>query len=326
MRRISIIVPVYNGEKYIKRSLDSLLLQTLDNLEVIVVLNGCTDNTKKIVESYTNNVSKLSDLELKKQDVEVKMFELSKPSIGEARNLGIKNSSGKYILFFDSDDSMNSKMCEELYNYAEENNLDIVNSDYYTLNEETGAKKYISTYDFTISSLKSDSDIFYKINYGPVKLFKRDLIERYKIKFPTDLKYEDIPFVAKALLNSERIGTVKKPLYNYTIRTGSQQMTVDFKVFDLFDSLNIVNELAKEFNFLPREVLVSLNVYNITTFMLKQKYQKDKRIKKQFIDEAFKYLNNLEPNWRKSKFIKEQSFMKKVVKTNKFLIKLFCLV
>lgn len=309
MIKVSVIVPIYNSEKYLKKSIDSILNQTLKEIEVIAVLNGCNDNSKDIISSY--------------EDYRLKIFELDTPSIGNARNEGINNSNGNYILFFDADDFMNPNMCEALYDYAISYNLDIVTSDYYTYIETKKKQKYTHTYNFENCNLIKNSELLYKINLGPIKLFKRKLIVDNKIEFPIDLKYEDIPFVASCLKYSTEIGKVPLPLFNYVIHDGSEQNTINNKVFDIIEIMNITNEIFKNDKYLIED-LMNLNAYIFTTYMLKQKYQKDTSSKNRFIDECFAYLNKHFPKWHKSKYMMSQNVLKQYIKGSKKLTKLYC--
>lgn len=115
MPKITIIVPVYNVEKYLKECLDSLVSQTIDNIEVICINDGSTDNSKEILEDYQNRYS----------FVKVINHEKNK-GLSAARNTGIKNATGEYILFVDSDDFILHEACEKLYKYAKKTDSDVV--------------------------------------------------------------------------------------------------------------------------------------------------------------------------------------------------------
>ena len=120
MPKVSVIVPVYNVEKYIDKCLESLVNQTLKDIEIIIVNDGSTDNSIKIVEEY-------------KEKYKNKIIYLEKENGGlsDARNYGIQYAKGEYIAFLDSDDYVDRKMYEKLYNKAIENNSDIVECDFY---------------------------------------------------------------------------------------------------------------------------------------------------------------------------------------------------
>lgn len=107
MTKISIIVPIYNVEKYLKRSLDSLVNQTLEDIEIILVDDGSTDNSHKIAEDYKENYSN------------VLLVTKENGGLSDARNFGLQYASGEYIAFIDSDDYVESQMFERMYNLSE---------------------------------------------------------------------------------------------------------------------------------------------------------------------------------------------------------------
>ena len=301
---VSIIIPVYNSSKYLKKCLDSIVAQSYDNIEIIAVLNGSTDNSEQI---------------LKECNQKIKICKLIEPSIGMARNYGIDASTGNYIIFFDSDDYMEKDMIKELVEKMQKEDLDLGTSDYYT-SDENNNRKIVNTYDFAVSNIYLSKELFYKINYGPVKLFKRSIILENKIKFPINLKYEDLPFVSEYLLKCKRIGKVNLPLYNYVIHSGSEQNTIDKRALDIFEIMKTINKKCNNCSI----DLVSLNVKTIITYTLKQKYQKDSKVKNQFIKDAFHFLNQQFPRWKKCDYLKEEPFLKRIIKKSQILIKIYC--
>ncbi len=295
--KVSIIIPAYNASKYLNRCLDSILNQSFKDLEVLVILNGCTDNSLEILTSYNKKI---------------KVFELPKPSISEARNLGIKKALGDYILFFDADDFMEEEMVLKLYEKALKSKADLVYSDYYTFYEQYGKKEVTINGDDDLNNL-------YKVSLGPIKLFKKDIIIKNNILFPLNLKYEDMPFVLTYLVFTKKISKVNIPLFNYVIHDNSEQTVLDERVFDLFKILDIINKLK-----LSKKGLENINVKTLITFALKQKYQKDHILGMEFIDKVFSYLNTNYPTWKECKYLKEESLLKKMIKQNKLLIKIYC--
>ena len=114
MTKISIIVPIYNVEKYLKRSLDSLVNQTLEDIEIILVDDGSTDNSHKIAEDYKENYSN------------VLLVTKENGGLSDARNFGLQYASGEYIAFIDSDDYVESQMFERMYNLSENGRKKII--------------------------------------------------------------------------------------------------------------------------------------------------------------------------------------------------------
>ena len=124
--KVSIIMPCLNAKKFIEESIESIINQTLKELEIIVVDAGSVDGTVEIIKSY------------QKKDSRIKFIESSKKSLGYQYNIGIHNATGKYIGFVESDDYIHSMMYERLYNIAEEQILDFVKSDFDMFIEDNG--------------------------------------------------------------------------------------------------------------------------------------------------------------------------------------------
>ena len=121
MAKVSVIVPVYNVEKYVEKCLQSLVNQTLDNIEIIVVNDGSTDNSKQIIQAFI------------KENLDTNIIYLEKENGGlsDARNYGMNYATGEYIAFLDSDDYVKNTIYEKMYNKAVEKNADYVECDFY---------------------------------------------------------------------------------------------------------------------------------------------------------------------------------------------------
>ena len=204
MKKVSIIVPIYNSEKNIKQCIDSIVNQTYNNVEIVLVNDGSKDNSLMICEEYGKKYNN------------IKVIDKTNNGVSEARNDGIKNSTGDYIVFIDSDDYIDENMVEEIMKYSQ---YDYVvfgyyirtsNNDYEVLPEN---KKY--------ESLESFSNDFCKlycnnlINSPCNKLFKKDLITSF---FPKNMSMgEDLIFNLNYLKNCSSIKCLSFPLYNYII-------------------------------------------------------------------------------------------------------------
>lgn len=309
MVKVSVIVPVYNKEKEIEKCLDSILNQTLNEIEIIVVNDGSTDRSLELIKKYE-----------KKYSSKIKVINHENHGIGYTRNKGIEKSTGEFISFVDSDDFIEKEMLCEYYNFCKEHNLDILTGYYFKV---TGNKKEIfkNPY-FKICNIKSNTNIINLIDYGPCnKIFNTKIIKENKIKFDENSKYEDMPFVSTTISKANKIGHIGKAYYNYYIREGSETTTVDKRVFDIFNILQIVNENYKTLK--NSQELEYLNVDKITTYMLQQSYQKDRNISRDFIKKGYAVLNNQFPNWRKNKYYKNTLLIKRIIKNNKIILKLY---
>ena len=305
MKDISIIVPIYNAEKYIKKCLDSIINQTKKEIEIILVNDGSTDNTENIIKEY--------------KDKRIKYFKNNNHGIGYTRNFGIDKSTSKYIMFLDSDDYLDKTACEELFKKAEKDNLDIVISDFYKVYEDRVEE--IELPSFEDSSLKENPDILTEYLNPWAKLYNSKLVKDNNIKFVEDLKYEDAPFVIEALDKAKKIGKVNKPLNYYVIHGNSETTVRDRKCFDILQIVDKIRKYTKNKEYL-KDKIDKLTVRILTNYTIQQRNQKSKLIGLEFIDKAFDYLKKEVPDYKNNKYYINRG-KKKIIEKSKFLTKLY---
>jgi len=216
MIKVSVIVPVYNVEKYLEQTIDSVINQTLKDIEIILIDDGSLDNSGIICDNYA------------KKDSRIVVFHQENQGVSAARNKGIELAKGEYISFVDSDDLVDEKMLEVLYGKGHSNDLDIVmcgfTTDWYgkkhkwncnLKSEEIIHKNEIS--DFLVSY----KNVFL-VNNIYAKIHKRDFLLNNNIFFPLNLNIqEDTIFVLKTLLFAKSIYYIKESYYNYIKRNDS---------------------------------------------------------------------------------------------------------
>ena len=306
---ISIVVPIYNAEKYIKKCIDSLVEQTKKELEFILVNDGSTDNTEKIIKTY--------------KDKRIKYFKNKNQGIGKTRNFGTEKTTGKYIMFLDSDDYLDINACEELYKKAEKEKSDLVICDFYKVYENNVVEE-IKLPNFKSTTLKKSPNLLLDINLAPWnKLYKSELIKDNNLTFVENLKYEDAPFVSNALDKATKISKVNKCLNYYVIHGNSETTVRDKRVFDILKIVDIIRTYFKDKKYI-KEVLDKLTVRIITNYNIQQRNQKDKNIGMKFIDESFEYLKKQVPDYKNKKYYESRGFIKRTIEKNKFLTKLYC--
>lgn len=246
--KVSIIVPVYNVEKYLQSCMDSLVNQTLEDIEIICVNDGSTDNSLEILESYA------------KKDSRIKVFTIENSGNSIARNYGIKIAKGKYVGFVDSDDYINETMFEKLYNSCEQNDLDLAICKISLFDDKTGeVNNNLSYYNLSIFKgfdkevFSADDTTSFTCNIvvnAYNKLYRRSLLEDNSIEFPPHLIFEDEVFFIKTYLHAKRISVVNEFLYYYRLnREGS--ITYLEKENDYVDMVYIYQkerEIFKEVN------------------------------------------------------------------------------
>ena len=209
--KISIIVPVYNVEKYLNRCIDSILNQTFDDFELILIDDGSTDKSGEICDKYM------------KDDSRVKVIHQKNSGPSYARNMGLNLANGDYIGFVDSDDWIDVNMYEHLYLSClnEHSEMSIIG-----IREVNESNVCLSEY---IPSNINLSEIL-KRAYPCNKLFKKELFENEK--FVLGRYYEDLELISKLFIKSKKVSTINTIGYNYLKRTGSTTSSRDSKIID----------------------------------------------------------------------------------------------
>lgn len=305
---ISIIVPIYNAEKYLDKCINSMINQTKKELEFILVNDGSTDSSEKIIKNY--------------KDKRIKYFKNKNQGIGKTRNFGIEKATGKYLMFLDSDDYLDITACEKLYNKAEKEKLDLVVFDFYRV-EKDGLKEVLID-DFKNSSLKNNPELLLTINLGPCnKLFKREIITDNNSKFIENLKYEDTTFVCETINNAKTIGKLNEFLHYYVIHNNSETTVRDERIFDIIKIVDIVRNYFKEKKHM-KEVVDKLTISILTNYTIQQRNQADKKIGMKFIDEAFAYIKKEVPDYKDNKYYEKRTVLKRTIEKSKLLSKIYC--
>ena len=203
--KVSIIVAAYNIENYIKRCMDSIVSQTFKDIEIIVVNDGSTDNTSKIIESFANN------------DKRIKTIDKQNEGLIEARKTGFKNSVGDYLLFIDGDDFLELNAINDAYLYASRYSFDIVCFNSFKAYDEYKIQFDTFYNEEIVASEPLTALLLDKILPAIwAKMIKREFIIKNQIKFPSNISYgEDLATVANWFMHNSKIGLLNKNLYNY---------------------------------------------------------------------------------------------------------------
>ena len=192
MPKFSIIIPIYNVEKYLPKCLDSLVNQTYTNIEIICVNDGSPDNSLKILEQYAQNDNRIKIINQENQGVSI------------ARNVGINNATGNYILFVDADDWIETNTCDILNKNIEKNNLDLIIFNAYI------AKNNQCNLGFCCNQESIMYSSMWSICY------KREFLNKNNIRFPQNIKIaEDHIFKIQAIVKADKISIIDDFLYYY---------------------------------------------------------------------------------------------------------------
>lgn len=296
---ISVIVPIYNTEKYLDKCLKSLIEQTIKDIEIICVNDGTTDNSQLIVDKY-----------VKKYPQIIKSYIKENGGLSDARNYGIKKAKGKYIGFVDSDDWVEKNMFEDMLKYAESNNLDIVVCD--TIMEYSDHSEILK------SNLHySNDDIRNYIIAYPMactRIIKKELLTNEYL-FTKGIFYEDLCLTPTFVNKTNKIGFLEKPLYHYLQRDSSIMNQKEFnpKLLDIEVVLNNVsNSFTKNKNiekyFQEIEFLYITHLLRSTTIRFLSYKNSEEELTKliQKMKEKF-------PDWNKNIYFKQTSFKLKLI-------------
>ncbi len=292
MKKISVIVPVYNVEKYLDKCLTSLIKQTYKNFEIIVINDGSIDNSLAICNKYANKYDN------------VKVYDYKNAGVAHARNVGIKKATGDYLLFVDSDDYIDEKLLENLNEFLKKNDCDIVCFDMYKVVNN------VNTYYHTSNSLVKDNIKRYIIgDSGPCnKLIKKKLFNN--LKFMEKIYYEDLATMPILALYTNKIEFLEEPLYYYVQRDNSimHQKKFSEKLLDIFTSLDNVYEVY-DGNY--KDEIEYLYITHLLRSASMRFLEYDDT--KEYLKEINDIIRTRFPNWKKNKYLKLSSFKLKII-------------
>ncbi len=211
--KVSVIIPVYNVEKYLRQCIESVINQTLTDIEIICVNDGSTDNSLSILEEYAS------------KDDRIVVISKENGGYASAINVGLEAANGEFIQIVESDDYCDINMLEEMYNKISGTDADMVTSDFYTCRDNRihsiKISKYLKEEDKYIDSfnLKTLPYIINKAAYPWKSLYRKAFLEKNDIYMPEDGKgcYEDQPWNTAILVKANKILYVNKPFYYYRI-------------------------------------------------------------------------------------------------------------
>lgn len=244
--KVSVIVPVYNVEKYLKQCLDSIVNQTYKNLEIIIVNDGTKDNSMKIVEEYL-------------QDKRIKVINKKNGGLGSARNRGIEEATGDYISFVDSDDYIDLNMYEKLINVIRGEEIIIFNhSRFDDITGEIVKKNY--TKESKMKKLEKRINYLYSNieNSCWNKIYKADFIKKNKFRF-MEILYEDVCWNIEVFYKAEKVRLLNEDFYFYRVNRknsimekskGKDKKFLEFQkksYKEIFERLNYLIEKNNEF-------------------------------------------------------------------------------
>ncbi len=310
MPKVSLIIPVYNVENYIEKCLNSVVNQTLKDMEVIIVNDGSKDLSKQKIQKYLEKYPW------------IKYLEKENGGLSDARNYGMPYATGKYIAFLDSDDYVEETMYEEMYNIAEKENADMVDCDFVWEYPNRKRKDIGEIYKTKKEMIEKCRVVAWN------KIIKREILEKTKIKFPVGLRYEDMEFFYKLVPYINKVSFIKKCFVHYVQRENSIANTQNVRTKEIFIILDNIISYYKEKGLYDeyRDELEYIYVKFLLCSSLKRISKiAEKKERKQAQKETWDNINKKFPNWRKNPIIKKKNLKNLYIKSNnKVTFKIYC--
>lgn len=232
--KVSVIVPVYNGEKYISRCLDSIIRQSYLNIEIIIINDGSNDESESIIRLY------------KKRDSRIVYYSQQNKGPSEARNKGILNATGKYLVFIDADDTVDKYYVEFLLNKMIDSNSDLVCCGYRDISKY-GVLNY-TDFDFEKNiSIQNFMEIICQGTGGVLwgKIYKKEIITKYDFKMDKEIfMCEDLIFVLQYASRCKTVSSIKDYLYYYN-RLNENSISSNISIHYIENYINVWKRIEK---------------------------------------------------------------------------------
>ena len=291
--KVSVIIPVYNVEKYIRQCLESVINQTLKDIEIIVVNDGTKDNSMKIVEEYLS-------------DERIKIINKENGGLSSARNAGMREAQGKYIYFIDSDDFADKEVLSTLYENSENEKMDIVFSNFSYYNDKTKKEKR-AKFIFPFKE-KISKGYYYLYNGEEInvwnRLYKKDFLEKYNFQFIEGIIYEDQDFEFKTIILAEKIKYVANYGYKYRVEREGSIMSSQKKEKSLKSVQILKREMSKFFSNINLNEFQKIRVY--FKLLSLDFWEKELKGDNDFKNEILNLEKEIEKTYQKNKFNKTE--------------------
>lgn len=286
--KISVIIPVYNSEKYIEKCLDSILNQSYKNFEIIVINDGSKDNSKEILDKYQNRYPNI-----------ITHIEQENKGVAISRNYGIKIATGDYIAFIDNDDFIDENYLETFVNQLQDTRYDAIIAGYRRPNEDGKIVK----------ELKLENEEWCKMMiFAPwAKIYRKNYLLENNIEFLSNNIGEDVYFNIQALLLSDNVKIIDYVGYNWFFNTKSVSNTTQKNItnLDVYKLLNSCYGVLKEKGILEKkyEIIEMYFIRYIIWILLFSTKKLSYKIISNEYDKLFNWLKERFPNYKKNKMI-----------------------
>lgn len=301
MSKVSVIIPVYNAEKYLNQCISSVANQTLQDIEIIAINDGSTDNSLNVLDELSC-----------KYKGKLKVFTKENGGAGSARNLGIENANGEFIKFVDADDYLKVYILERMYSIAKEHNVSLVRGNYQTI---VGPFKMEDKCSWSgingsqIVDVRKNKD--YIVTETPGignKLIRRDLIG--DLRFPEKTKWEDLAIMPVVIASSEKLFHMDEPVYNYRVNMNTTIKDFINKIPNILDIIKCVDNierqmqlkgLSEEYKEQIESLYILHTLFRVENAMLWVNFPHSK--KEIVISSLLGILDAKYPNWQDNKIV-----------------------
>lgn len=289
---VSVIIPVYNAEATLDKCLQSILKQdTKFNYEVICIDDASSDSSLAILRTYKDKIKIIE--------------QSSNRGPGPARNKGIKEASGDYLMFIDSDDYVSSNFVDKMYQTALDYEAEMVICNFVRVEEDK--KVYVNKGEFNIYEKGSINEVLLMEFHSCNRIIKKDIMTLYP-----DILYEDVVSISKTAIRAKKIVKIEDYLYYYVYRDGSTTRTLDERNLDILKAYERINDDFIKNNYQSELEFLYVNGLLVDLFIKLVKVGKMKEAKK-----IKKDVEKVYPNWYQNKYLKEVKLSKRLY--------LFCL-
>lgn len=298
MKSVSVIVPFYNVENYIEKCLQTLVGQTLDDIEIILVNDGSKDRSKIVVDKF-----------LKQYPEKIVYLEKENGGLSDARNYAIPYAKGEYIAFLDSDDYVEKTMYKDMYELAKKEDSDMVECNFYWEYPDKKKEDVGIVYNGKKEMLEKIRVVAWN------KLIRKEVLEKSKVLFPKGLRYEDVEFTYKLIPYLDKVSFLKKPCVHYIQREGSISNNQNERNEEIFDILANVIDFYKANNLYDeyKDELEYVYIrYAFCSSLLRIVKIKDEFVQRKLLDLTWEKVNTTFPEWKKNPVLKKKKDLKSI--------------
>lgn len=289
--KVSVIVPVWNVEKYITKCLDSLVAQTLKEIEIIIVNDGSPDNSQKIIDKY-----------VKKYPDKIKSFIKDNGGLGSARNLGLEQAKGKYVSFIDSDDYVDKNFAKHMYELAEKDNADVAVCDMIDIYEDKEIYHDFTNFKYLYQTTPSVCN----------KIFRRELFD--KVRFKGKMWYEDLNIMLKIMNNIKKISVIHEGYYCYNCGDNSIMRNNNSKKnLDIIWAIEDAKEYLIENNEFDKDIYSCIIFNHVLIDTINRLESQKNRDKREVLNKLVNYCHDNISDYRNQEFYKSISRNRKII-------------